>query len=172
VSSNLERLLFEIAGRDEAFVRDRMHALTAAGRYEIDPAEEKNLREDFYAGWCPEADTLNAIKVLYRKTGYLMDPHTAVAHHVYSRYRDTVRDGLKTVVVSTANPYKFSADVLKALDIQTEGIELFDMAKKLEKTTRVPMPESIAALEKKPVRHTAKTNREDMPEAVFTWTGA
>ncbi len=166
ISSNLERLLFELTGRDEQAVNAMMAQLKAEGRYDISGKAREALEADFYADWCDEAETMACIKRTFEEKNYLLDTHTAVAMGVYEKYKQS-GDATKTVVVSTASPYKFPADVLSSLGVDTQGMDSFEMARQLSRITGTPLPLQIKALESKPVRHTAVADKNELPSAVL-----
>lgn len=166
ISSNLERLLFELVGRDEQAVNAMMSQLKEQGRYDIDGKARKALETEFYADWCDEAETMACIKKTFEEKNYLLDTHTAVAMGVYEKYKKS-GDTTKTVVVSTASPYKFPADVLSSLGVDTKGMDSFEMARHLSKLTSTPLPQQITALESKPVRHTTVKDRDALRDAVL-----
>jgi threonine synthase len=165
VSSNLERLLFEAADRDPALVRHWMRSLQAEGRYQIGPEALRALNAYYDADWCDEADTLAAIRRCFETYGYLMDPHTAVAQTVYERYRARTGDTTHTVLLSTANPYKFASDVLSAFE--TVGDNDFYNAERLHALSNAPVPDSLNGLMGKPERHTDVCDLEDMQARVI-----
>ncbi len=113
ISSNLERLIYRIAGEDAAKTKELMEALTSDGEYSI-TSEMREKLQDFVGGFASEEETHAAIKRLYDKTGYIMDTHTAVASEVY--YKKAEQTGIKTVIASTASPYKFTRSVMNAID--------------------------------------------------------
>ncbi len=166
ISSNLERLLFELTGRDVEAVNAMMKQLKETGRYDIGGTAQKALEEDFYADWCDEAETMACIKRTFEQKNYLLDTHTAVAMGVYEKYKQS-GDTTKTVIVSTASPYKFPADVLASLGADTKGLDGFDMSRELSKLTGTKVPQQITALETKPIRHTAIANKEALRDAVL-----
>ncbi len=166
ISSNLERLLFELTGRDEQAVNAMMSQLKAEGRYDISGAAKKALEADFYADWCDEAETMACIKRTFEQKGYLLDTHTAVAMGVYEKYK-ACGDTTKTVVVSTASPYKFPEDVLNSLGVSTQGMDSFEMARCLSEMTGTSLPRQITALETKPVRHTTVVDKDALSSAVL-----
>lgn len=166
ISSNLERLLFELAGRDEQAVNAMMSQLKEQGRYDIDGKARKALEAEFYADWCDEAETMACIKKTFEEKNYLLDTHTAVAMGVYEKYKKS-GDTTKTVVVSTASPYKFPADVLSSLGVDTKGLDSFEMARHLSKLTGTRLPPQITALESKPVRHKTVADRDALRDAVL-----
>ena len=165
ISSNLERLLFELTGRDEAAVRAMMAQLKATGRYDIGETARSALEEDFWSDWCGEEETQAAIRHTFEQTGYLADTHTAVALGVYEKYK-AMGDTVKTVVVSTASPYKFPGDVLSALG-GGETNSPFTDAKRLSEMTGTAIPRQLAELEGSPVRHTTVTDISGMADAVL-----
>ncbi len=165
ISSNLERLLFEAAERDEARVRTWMADLKEKGRYALPKAALDELRRTFSAGWCSEEDTLETIKRVFENTGYLMDPHTAVAQRVYERYTERTGDTTKTVLLSTANPYKFAGDVLGAFEAPDENG--FKNVDRLHALTGAPVPQGISGLTGKPELHLDVCDLDDMPRRVL-----
>lgn len=156
ISSNLERFLFELDGRDDKALSDKMKALKEAGVYRISDEQLKSMREIFDCGWCDEKSTSDTIRDYFEECGYCLDPHTAVAVSV----NDTVSDG-KTVTVSTASPYKFPTVVYKALTGREEK-DAFVASDKLEEYTAESQPNSLTALKTLPVRHTTVCEREDI----------
>lgn len=170
ISSNLERLLFEIANRDEAQVRAWMRSLAETGRYDIGEAARCALAKTYAAGWCDEQDTLRTIKRIYDLKGYLMDPHTAVAQTVYERYADTAGDRTQTVLLSTANPYKFATDVLGVFE--TAGTNDLDNVDRLYAVTGEPVPHGIDGLRDRPERFSGVCELADMATRVKQPVGA
>ncbi len=166
ISSNLERLLFELAGRDDSVVREWMGALKEKGMYALPKSALDELKKTFSAGWCTEEDTLETIKRIYDKTGYLMDPHTAVAQCVYERYVKQTGDTTKTILLSTANPYKFASDVLGAFE--AAGDDDFKNADRLHALTGAAIPKGISTLVGKPELHLDVCNLDEMPKRVVS----
>ena len=112
ISSNLERLIYRIAGNDAEKNAALMRELTTTGKYEITPEMRAQLK-DFYGNYTSEAETAEVIRALYEKTGYVIDTHTAVAAGVYGKYKkDTGDVDTKTVIASTASPFKFTRSVM------------------------------------------------------------
>ena len=128
VSSNLERLLFDLSGENDAEVRGYMEQLASTGRYEVSDAIKAALAEQYWGGFCDENGTAAAIADYYRNKGYLIDTHTAVAASVMEQYRKATGDETVTVFVSTASPYKFCNHVLTAIGETPagDGVELLD----------------------------------------------
>ncbi|MCI8443460.1 MAG: threonine synthase [Provencibacterium sp.] len=139
ISSNLERLLFEAGGREDAQVRSLMQALRETGRYTLPEEVHAAITRDFIGGFCDDGETQAVIRSVYARYSYLLDPHTAVAYGVYEKVRSQLPG--KTVVVSTASPYKFAGSVCEALRIPT-GEGLFSATDALFAATgaAVPLP--------------------------------
>ena len=164
ISSNLERLLYDLTGSDEE-VRGYMQSLAETGRYEVSEAVRKQLQENFVSGCCDDARTLNTIEKVFRGTGYLMDTHTAVAYTVLQDYRAATADDTPAVVVSTASPFKFCDSVLTALGV-TEQAEGTAILQQLTDASGKPAPKPLAALAGKSVRFTQVTEKEAMTDVV------
>lgn len=167
ISSNLERLLFELTERDGGAVKEMMRRLKEEGAYEITGSMKKTLESGFYAGWCGEEGTMASIKDTFERYGYLLDTHTAVAADVYERYKRRTGDNTKTVIVSTASPYKFPGDVLSSLGEETAGLSAFEMAERLAEVSGTPAPRQIMELKDKPVRHNKIVDINGMKDAAL-----
>lgn len=152
ISSNLERLLYLMTGKNDAVIRDWFGKLADEGRYEVSDDVKAKLREEFCAGYCDDEQTKAAIHAVYEKYSYTCDTHTAVAVKVYNDYKASTGDTTKTVIASTASPYKFSAAVLEAVDSKKYDIDEYDMVGKLAELSKLPVPEAIAGLRTKPER--------------------
>lgn len=166
ISSNLERLLFELSDRSDETVRGWMDALKEKGAYALPKSALDSLKEIFAAGWCSEEDTLQTIRRVFDDTGYLMDPHTAVAQCVYERYVGRTGDATKTILLSTANPYKFATDVLGAFE--PAGADGFRNADRLFAISGAPVPRGITGLSGKPERHLDVCDLGEMPGRVLS----
>ena len=164
ISSNLERLLFDLTGSD-AEVRDYMAQLSATGRYEISDRVKAAIGDLFVSGCCDDARTLNTIEKVFHQTGYLMDTHTAVAYTVLQDYRAATADDTVTVVASTASPFKFCDSVLEALGVadRQPGTAILDQ---LTQVTGKAAPAPLAALAGKAVRFTEFVEKQEMPAVV------
>ena len=167
VSSNLERLLYEAADRDGALIRTWMDQLKECGSYSVGDQRTEWLMSTFWADCTDNRNTLAEIKMRWEQDRYLFDPHTAVAGHVLREYRKATQDDTPTVIVATASPYKFSADVLSALTGDNAGGDPFKASEELERITGIPMPQQVKNLRGLPVRHTAECDRDKMGEAVI-----
>lgn len=161
VSSNLERLLFLLSG-DAAEVAGYMKDLNEKGAYQITPSLLAKIRETFVGGFCDDAETLQTIRRVYETTGYLCDTHTAVAFAVSEK----LPGENKTVILSTASPYKFPAAVWSALGHEPMSDE-FAVMKALEKETGLPIPKGLRDLQNLPVLHRDVIEKQDMTDYVL-----
>ncbi len=168
ISSNLERLLADMA--DESFVKDCMKRLAETGRYEVTEEIKKKINENFVGGFCDDIKTKQTIKEVWENYNYLIDTHTAVACAVYKEYAEQTGDKTKTIIASTANPFKFNSSVLSAIS-NTDGMSEFEMLDNLSAITENKIPTSLDELRTKAVRFDKKCNKEDMPEAVKEFLG-
>ncbi len=167
ISSNLERLLYHLSGENDAQIREWFGKLAKDGKYSVTPEVLEKIRADFYAGYCDDVQTKAAIKEVFESYSYLMDTHTAVAYKVYQDYKKATGDITKTIVASTANPYKFGAAVMDALGGETKGLDEFTIIENLEKKTGTTIPAPLAATKNKAVRFTGSVEKQDMPEVVL-----
>ncbi|MBQ3274108.1 MAG: threonine synthase [Christensenellaceae bacterium] len=170
ISSNLERLLFEMLGRDDEALRGIMADLKQTGRFEMPKEAIDGLKISFYADYATEEDTAASIKEEFDENGYLMDPHTAVAMHVYRKYAEKTGDDTYTVVASTANPYKFTQDVLKAVSGE-DAPEAFGAAERLSEYTGTKVPSQILALKTKPVLHNRFARKGELGDIALKFAG-
>ncbi len=170
VSSNLERLIFEMTGRDDSRDRKLMETLSSQGSYQITP-EMKERISDFYGNYASEEETASTIKELYRREGYVLDPHTAVAACVYEKYKNESQDGTKAVIASTASPYKFTRSVMTAIDSSYDCKTDFELVDELEKLSGVEVPQGIEEIRRAEVRHKTTCQVEEMPEVVKGFLG-
>ena len=166
VSSNLERLLFDLSGENDAEVKGYMDALAKTGKYEVSDAIKAALADQFWGGFCGEAGTSAAIAKYYKENGYLIDTHTAVAANVMEQYRKATGDKTVTVFVSTASPYKFCDHVLRAIGETPagDGVELLDQ---LHETTGTAIPRRLAALKGKARRFDLTCEKPGMDSVVL-----
>lgn len=166
ISSNLERLLYHISGEDDGQIREWFGALASEGRYEVTDEVKAVLKEEFYAGCCDDTETKACIKDIYNKYSYTCDTHTAVAVKVYNDYKAATGDETKTIIASTASPYKFSGSVLEAIGINTDSDE-FELVEKLAEASKIPVPASLAELKNKDIRFIEIIDKTEMKEFVF-----
>lgn len=173
VSSNLERLLYELVEHDSNQVKRWMEELKTNGRYEVLPKVKKAISEQFWAGFAIEEETLDMIKQVFDSTGYVLDTHTAVGMKVYEDYRAETGDSTKTIVASTASPYKFNASVVQAVlgEKAIDGKSEFELLKVLHGVSGMPIPASLDLLVSKPVLHSTKCPPERMGDMVLNILG-
>ena len=162
ISSNLERLLYLTCGDEKC--ADYMRQLKENGEYKLEASELEKIRSEFDAGFCDDIETINTIEKVYKEYDYLMDTHTAVAWNVYEKWAEETGNKDKTVVLSTASPYKFSNSVMKALGQSYNGE--FDALKKLNAYTGAKIPSSLKDIESKAVFHNITVEKDEMLEFV------
>lgn len=166
ISSNLERLIYRIAGNDAVKNADFMKALTTVGKYEITP-EMKEQLTDFYGNYCDEKQTAEVIKNLYDETGYVIDTHTAVAAGVYKTYKKETGDcDTKAVIASTASPFKFTRSVMDAIDSKYDAMSDFELVDELSKIANVEVPQAIEEIRSAAVLHDTVCEVEEMEKIV------
>ena len=166
ISSNLERLLFELCGRDESAVRAWMDSLKHKGAYQVPESVKAQMKADFWAGYCDDAKTGETIKKVFREYGYLLDTHTAVAWAVYEAYRRVSDGDVPVVIASTANPFKFVPDVLRSLTGEEIGEDIFAAADRMGTFVQDGVPARIAELKEKPVRHTGDIEKSGLKKMI------
>ena len=166
ISSNLERMLFEMTGGDDAAVRDYMGRLNTAGRYQVSDEVKEKLDGVFASGCCDDRETAQVIGEVWKEKGYLIDPHTAVAFGVLDKYRKGTGDNTPALVVSTASPFKFCSSVLPALGVTqlAQGTGILDQ---LTQVTGVEAPAPLAGLKDRKVRFQIVTEKEHMVDQVL-----
>ena len=167
ISSNLERLLYDLCGKDDAQIREWVSALAKEGRYSVTPEVLSKLRAGFYGGYCTDEETLSTIGKVFREYGYLSDTHTAVGLKVYEDYVQVTGDTAKTIIASTASPYKFTGSVLKAITKDPIPEDDFAQVELLAKLSGTTPPASLLALKDKKVRFTGSVQKEEMVEQVL-----
>lgn len=167
ISSNLERLLYHLTDGNDAQIAEWFGALSKDGRYTVTPEVLTKLQADFWAGFCDDDGTKAAIREVFDTYSYLMDTHTAVAYRVCRAYREETGDTAKTIIASTANPYKFGAAVSEAVGLSTEGLDEFTVIENLEKHTGTTIPKPLAATKGKPIRFTDSVEKREMASAVL-----
>ena len=170
ISSNLERLLFDLCGMDGAKVAQMMAQLKEEGRYEIDADMLEKLQAKYAAGYVDEAGIRAEIARTWKEDGYLMDTHTAVASAVLREYIEKTGDKTPAVIVSTASPYKFGASVLEAIagEAAVSGKDDFACCAMLSELTNTREPDQIAKLPTMEIRHTGVCEKDAMAGAVLS----
>ncbi len=170
ISSNLERLIYHIAGNDADKNKELMASLSTTGIYNITDDMKAGLK-DFYGNYTSEAETAETIKNLYDKTGYIIDTHTAVAAGVYNKYKTQTGDKTPTVIASTASPFKFTRAVMGAIDSKYEAEEDFVLVDKLSELGKVAVPQAIEDIRSAPVLHDTVIEVADMCNEVKKFLG-
>ena len=162
VSSNLERLLFHLSDEDDLLIDKNMKQLSKDGYYKMD-----NLDFDlFYGGYSTEEEVSTAIRNVFLDYNYLLDTHTAVAYKVYEKYKSKTKDSSKTIIASTASPFKFGTKVAFSVGLDVEGLDEFSIIDNLGKKANLKVPKAINDLKNKTVIHTSKCSIEDMKQLV------
>lgn len=170
VSSNLERLLFEVTGRDHNRVYNWMKDLKEKGRYEVDRETLGKIQELFYSDFVTDEEAIDNIRTTYDRHGYLIDPHTAVGMTVCERYQESVDPNTNTVVVSTASPFKFNGSVAQALlGLEAvKGKDEFQLLGMVSELSGIEVPAGLRDLNKKEIRHRIVSSRSGMEDKVIS----
>ena len=170
ISSNLERLIYHIAGNSAEADASYMEQLSRDGRYEITDEMREQL-SCFYGGFATEEETSEAISDLFRNHSYLIDTHTAVAASVYKKYRAESGDTAATVIASTASPYKFTRSVMNALGEGDDSCDDFELADRLSALSGVSVPAAVESIRNAEVRHKTVVEKNQMESAVKAFLG-
>lgn len=165
ISSNLERLIYHIAGDDADKNKELMQSLNNAGRYEITDSMRRELK-DFYGNYADEAETEAVIKKIYEDCGYIIDTHTAVAAAVYDKYKSETKDTARTVIASTASPFKFTRSVMHSIDKKYDSMSDFELVDELSALADVKVPAAIEEIRTAPVVHDRQCDVEQMQDVV------
>lgn len=165
ISSNLERLIYKIAGNDADKNNELMNSLKVNGKYDITDDMKKQL-DDFYGNYASEEKTAETIRDTYDKTGYIMDTHTSVAASVYKKYKAETNDDTVTVIASTASPFKFTRSVMVAIDPKYDSMGDFELVDELSKIGNVKVPNAIEEIRNAEVRHNNLVEVDGMKDIV------
>jgi threonine synthase len=171
ISSNLERLLYILCGRNDETINDWFGKLKTEGKYTITDDVKALIKDMFYAGCCDDTATAETIKATFDNYNYLADTHTSVALNVCDDYIEKTGDKTPVVVASTASPFKFSKAVLSAVEDSASDYDEFATVDALEKISSLKAPDQLSALKGKEVRFTQVTAKEDMADVVFNMLG-
>ena len=142
-----------------------MKSLKSEGLYTLTDDMKENLK-DFSAGYATETEVQDIIKEVYSKTGYVIDTHTAVAAKVAKEYKAASDDKCKTVIASTASPYKFARSVMTSIDEKYDALEEFDLIDELSKVSMVDIPNAIEEIRNAEILHTRECDADKMKETV------
>lgn len=167
ISSNLERLLYEITHNAEA-INQWMETLKEKGWYEVDPGTRSAIDGVFWSEYATDEETMQTIRDTFKEYGYLMDTHTAVGKNVYDKYVLATEDKTRTVLVSTASPFKFNAGVARAVlgEEAVAGKSEFELLDVLAATSGMPVPAGLKNLDEKPLLHNRTVEKQKMAGAV------
>lgn len=167
ISSNLERLLYLLTGQNDKLINEWFTSLSKNGKYEVTDDVKLKLSEEFVGGFCDDIQTKETIKNIYEKYSYTCDTHTAVAVKVYEDYKQSTGDTTKTIIASTASPYKFGASVLEGLGSDISKMDEYELVDELNKLSRLEIPSALASLKNKEVRFKQTIEKENMKEFVL-----
>jgi len=171
ISSNLERLLFELADRKNGPILDWMNQLATQGWYQISRDALDQLQSLFHGGFADQLDTSKSIKEAFEKYGYLLDPHSAVGYSVLQKYREETGDKTPTVLASTASPFKFNRAVLDAIGRDTSHKNEFSLLQDLSSITGQAVPRKLAELKFLPEIHQSVVEKEGMAKIILKFLG-
>lgn len=171
ISSNLERLLFDLSGKNAELVADYMKQLSEKGTYKVTEGIMARLHDTFYGDFCTDSEARDALADIFAKEQYLMDTHTAVAAGVYRKYVRNTEDHTPTVIVSTASPYKFADAVLRAVTNDSVPDDDFARLDVLAECTDTVIPEPIRTLQSRPIRFDRVCEKNEMKDAVRDMLG-
>ncbi|MBO5621809.1 MAG: threonine synthase, partial [Butyrivibrio sp.] len=166
ISSNLERLIYHIAGDSSEKDAELMKKLSETGKYDITD-EMRSKLTDFFGGYATEEETFATIKKVFDNTGYLMDTHTAVASAVYDKYVNETGDKTTTVIASTASPFKFTRSVMNALGKGDDSKDDFALADELSAVSGVEIPEAVSSIRTAKILHDIVVDKSDMQTQVL-----
>ena len=166
VSSNLERLVYELTGRNSEKIKELMQELKDKKVYSVDEDALYDEAPEFLGYFSTEEETKDVIYNVFEEYGYLLDPHTAVGVSAFFKFMNEAYDETACVILSTANPYKFPQSVLEAVAETTEE-DAFKAIKKLESDTGEEVPEGIKNLQEKEIRHKTVVEKEGIDDAVL-----
>ena len=169
ISSNLERFLYHLSGCNAEEIKEYMSLLSKDGKYEISSYVKEEMQKIFCADFADDKETKETIRRVFEDKNYVLDTHTAVAYAVYEKYALKTGDATKTVIASTASPFKFSKSVMQGIkndDTYGSDANEFDILEELSEISGEEIPESLAELKTKPVLFDVVYEKDEMPEAV------
>lgn len=169
ISSNLERLLYLLCGRDDKKLSGYMNDLAAKGTYTVEPAMLEKLQAEFSAGCANDAETFETIRRIYEQTGYLCDTHTAVAVKVYEDDVKRSGDHTPTIIAATASPFKFADSVLQAVTGKEASGNDFEKLDTLSKLCKAAAPKALSELQEMQERFTGVIEPDDMKKSLNSW---
>lgn len=167
ISSNLERLLYVLCGNNPDMLRSYVEKLSSQGKYEVNN-DMKEKMSAFYGGYASEEETRQAIMREFKSNKYLIDTHTAVACAVHDRYVEETEDDTKTLIVSTASPFKFTSAVMTSIDENYGNMDDFQLVQEMHKLSGIEIPSAIEDIENREIVHNTVCTRENMKDVVST----
>ncbi len=165
ISSNLERLLYDISGGKADIINDLISGLNEKGEFKI-AADMKDRMTDFYGDFATDRETFETIKYVFCELDYLIDTHTAVGYNVYRKYMDKSDDRAKTVISSTASPFKFPGSVAGAIDKKYVGMDEFSLLEVISKISGLKVPQTVKSLERKGILHNTVCSKDQMRDII------
>lgn len=171
ISSNLERLLYIMTDKNDSLIKEWFGSLAVNGKYEVNDDVKSQLSEEFWAGYCDDEQTKATIHSIYEKYSYTCDTHTAVAVKVYNDYKTATGDNTKTIIASTASPYKFSAAVLEAIENGVSDIDEYAKVDRIAELSDIPVPSALADLKNKPERFNDVIEKSEQKDYVLKTLG-
>ncbi|NFD55721.1 threonine synthase [Clostridium botulinum] len=170
ISSNLERFLCEISGKDSCLIKNLMAELKEKGKYEITEEMKKRLNI-LYGDFADEDDTLKAIEKVYENSDYLIDTHTAVAYDVYEKYKNKTGDNSATIIASTASPFKFPKSINEVLNMGHENASDFELVNLFSDKLNLKLPKGLEGLEEKEICHKVTCKKDEMKKVIKNFLG-
>ncbi|KEI99560.1 threonine synthase [Clostridium botulinum A2B3 87] len=170
ISSNLERFLYEISGKDSCLIKNLMAELKEKGKYEITEEMKKRLNI-LYGDFADEDDTLKAIEKVYENSDYLIDTHTAVAYRVYEKYKNKTGDNRVTIIASTASPFKFPKSINEVLNIGHKNASDFELINLFSDKLNLKLPKGLEGLEEKEIFHKVTCKKDEMKKVIENFLG-
>lgn len=168
ISSNLERLLY-LYCKDDTLVTQMMNDLQEIGVYELTNTMKERLQKEFFASYTTQEETKALIQEVYENENYLLDPHTAVAYKGMLDFQKVNKNNYKTIVLSTASPYKFMDTVLNSISSSTS--DEFTMMEECEQLTKVSIPNNLKNLREKANLHNTNVEISEMKNAILNILG-
>lgn len=169
ISSNLERFLYDLSGNNTDEINEYMKLLKEEGKYEVSDSIKKKIKGLFYGGFATDEETKNTIKKVFEEKDYVLDTHSAVAYNVYEKYTESTGDETKTVIASTASPFKFSKSVMQAIKGDNKygaDMDEFDILDELSKISGEEIPASLKELKNKSVLFDVTCEKDELKQIV------
>ena len=166
ISSNLERLLYHLYDGDDKAISELYNSLNDIGSFTVSNTVLKKLQDEFFGGFCDDTQVKNVIGDLFEKYSYLCDTHTAVAVGVCNEYKQKTNDSRPVIIASTANPYKFTKNVLSAITDEDLPADEYQQLDLLNKISGLDIPKSLSELKNKAIRFNKQIDKADITDFV------